>query len=62
MSPVFTSLKEKSPLIPVIVPFVVPLTTTDAPMMVSPAASFTTPLQILLCCTTETFKVLTVSG
>ena len=25
-------------------------------------ASFTTPLQILLCCTTETFKVLTVSG
>ena len=50
MSPFFTFDNEKSPSSPVMVPLVVPLTTTDAPMTVSPCESFTTPLQVDVCC------------
>ena len=32
------------------VPLVVPFTTTDAPITVSPVASLTTPVQVPLCC------------
>ena len=38
-----------SPFRSVIVPLVVPLTTTEAPMMVSPEASFTIPVHGLFC-------------
>ena len=50
ISPFFTFDKEKSPSSPVIVPLVVPFTTTDAPMTVSPVASLTTPVHVPLCC------------
>ena len=33
------------------VPIVVPLTNTDAPITLSPAASFTTPEHVDFCCT-----------
>ena len=50
ISPFFTFDKEKSPSSPVIVPLVVPFTTTDAPMTVSPVASLTIPVHVPLCC------------
>ena len=50
MSPLLTLDKEKSPSIPVIVPLVVPFTTTEAPMTVSPVPSFTIPVQAPFCC------------
>lgn len=40
---------EKSPSRPVMVPLVVPFTTTDAPITVSPDASFTTPVHVDYC-------------
>ena len=49
MSPFFTLERLKSPSSPVMVPFVVPLTTTDAPMTVSPVESSTTPVQVPFC-------------
>ena len=45
----------KSPSTPVMVPLVVPFTTTEAPITVSPVASLTTPLQAeFTCCAAST--------
>ena len=52
--PLGTLDREKSPSIPVMVPFVEPFTTTDAPIIVSPVASFTTPVQVPFCWVTLT--------
>ena len=48
--PFFTPLMTKSPSIPVTVPLVVPFTTTETPMSVSPLVSLTTPLHAEVCC------------
>lgn len=58
MSPFFTLGILKSPSNPVIVPLVVPFTTTEAPMIVSPFRSTTVPVQEV-CCTTYKFIAFT---
>lgn len=45
--PGLTFSKENLPSKSVIVPLVVPATTTDAPITGSPVASFTTPVQVV---------------
>lgn len=50
-SPFFTLEILKSPSSPVIVPLVVPFTTTEAPIIVSPFWSTTIPVHALFCCT-----------
>lgn len=51
--PDFTLSSVNLPSKSVMVPLVVPVTTTDAPITGSPVASFTTPVQVVDCWVTS---------
>src|SRR3712207_2729115 len=51
MAPLETLERVKLPLRSVTVPFLVPFTTTVAPIIISPFASLTTPRQVCCCWT-----------